>query len=297
MRYAVVFLLLIPIGTFAQTTKVATKSTSIYLPSESSQRMFWLHDLRRAKYPSRIEGYNLIKTRDTSSDEGKGDYGLVISRNDSIKFRTGNGAGDLNDVTYIPFPLLPNGRKQVMVEEWTGGMNCCGMYWILDLGDTVSVLYHSDGTETEFASILEIGDFDGDGSYEFVQTLGTFEAFGGLCEACSPHLLAVFKYSPAKRCFVVASRSYPSVVLGDVEETKAEVQQLLDTTKVFSYDASWELLSGTLDVLVRYIYAGQDSIGWDYFNKNYALSDSIEVRKKIRDTLEASTVYKQLYQR
>ncbi|MFZ1082261.1 MAG: hypothetical protein WAO19_10085 [Candidatus Kryptoniota bacterium] len=272
--------------------------TSLIEPNDSSRKTFsFYYDLQRTKYPSRIEGYDIIKTHDVDSTEGAGIFSLVISRNDSIKFRTGIGVDDSNYVTYVLFPLLPNGRKQVIVEEYTGGAHCCRMYWILDLADTVTVLYHSDETETEVGFISEVADFDNDGFYEFTQGLNSFHYFENLGGPGSPWPLAVLKFSVDKRCFVLANRDFPAIVLRDIEDKESEVQELLDTTKVFDYDASSDLLSETLDVLLRYVYVGQDSIGWAYFNKNYVLSDSLKMRKKIQDVLETSTVYKQLYHR
>jgi len=294
----VFFCFMIPGITFSQLTKVGTHSALSCSQDDSSKTAFsFFYDLQPLKYPSWVDGYEIIKTHDVDSSDGENIYSLVISRGNSIKFRTNIGVGDSNSVSYVLFPLIPNDRKQVIVEEYTGGAHCCRIYWILDLADTVSILYHSDETQTEVGFIDKVADYDHDGFYEFTQGLNSFHYFEDLGGAGSPWPCAVFKYLRDKRCFVLANRDFPSIVLGDIEDKESEVQDLLDTTKLFDYEASSDLLSGTLDVLLRYIYAGQDSVGWTYFNKNYILPDSLEIKKKIQDVLQNSTVYKQLYQK
>ena len=96
----------------------------------------WFHNLRRKKFDAHVEGYSIIKTN-AIVDSTHHVYSLVILRNDSLKFRTEIGVEDSNWVGYVVYPLIPNGRKQVIVDEFTGGAHCCALYWILDLADTV----------------------------------------------------------------------------------------------------------------------------------------------------------------
>jgi hypothetical protein len=245
---------------------------------------------------ARSDGYDIVRTKERI-DSTTCIYSVLIQQNDSVKFRTGIGVYDSNWVIFGLYRLIPNGRNQVVIEEFTGGAHCCYMYWIVDLARPIKVVYHSDENETEIGYLMEFEDFDGDGSYEFTQILNSFHYFDRLCGACSPAGMVVLKYSEESDCFEIANRTFPSVVLKDVEKKKAEVKALLDTKKPHTWDYSTELLSGALDVLIHHVYAGQDSIGWAYFDENYALSDKSEMKKKIQAVLESSVVYQQLYQR
>ncbi len=254
----------------------------------------WFHNMLRKKYDTHVSGYDIIKTHD-STDSGENVYSLVISRNDSIKFRTEIGVTDSMGVEYVLYPLIPNGRKQVIVFEYTGGAHCCSMYWILDLADTIHVLYHSDEEETEIGDIGRIYDIDNDGRYEFTQYIRSFHYFDKLCGACSPGADAIFKYSDSLGGFRLANREFPSVNLEAIEKKKLDVKQFLDTTRVFNQELSTELLGVTLDVLIHYVYAGQDSIGWAHFDRNYVLPDKAEMKAKIQAVFNTSVVYRDLY--
>lgn len=256
--------------------------------------MKYLYNLQQKTYDTHIGGYNIIKTHEIV-DSIFNVYSLVITKNDSIVFRTKIGVEDSNRVSYILYPLIPNGRRQIIIEEHTGGAHCCSMYWILDPTDTIITLYYSNETESEIGSLDQIDDFDGDGNYEFTQLLNSFHYFDGLCGAASPAGLAIFKYSKDKKSFILANKDFPSVILEDTEKRKSEVRKLLDTTKSFNKERSEYLLSIVLGVLIDYVYAGQDSIGWAYFDKNYILSDKKERKRKIQEVFNESVVYKQLY--
>lgn len=233
----------------------------IWLKKQESELMSYFHNLQRKKYDRHLAGYDIIKTHDIV-DSTNNVYSLVISRNDSIMFRTGVGVEDSNEVSYILYSLIPNGRKQIIIEEYTGGAHCCSMYWILNLADTIRVLYHSDENETEIGSLGRIVDYDNNSYFEFTHYLNSFHYFDKLCGACSPGANAVFKYSKALGVFTLANREYPSVNLEDIEQKQLDVKLFLDSTKTFNEEDSETLLALTLDVLIHYVYAGQDSVGW-----------------------------------
>lgn len=261
---------------------------------EEAHNKIYFNYWAEKQYETKVEGYTIIKTCDTVESTHTV-YSLIISRNGSIKFRTKVGVEDSNDVKYILYPLVPNGRKQVIIEEYTGGAHCCRMYWILDLVDSVRILYQSDETESELGEIYQIIDFDKDGCFEFTQFLNSFHYFDNIPGAASPFGRAVFKYSKETRTFLLANREFPLVNLEDIDKKKADVKQFLDTTKSFNQDLSTALLALTLDVLIDYVYAGQDSIGWSFFDKNYVLRDKHQMEEKIQGVFDTSIIYNELH--
>lgn len=257
-------------------------------------KISFLYGLQDKKYESHYNGYNIVKTHDIA-DSSENVYSLIISRNNSVKFRTKIGVDDSSRVNYVLYPLIPNGRKQIIIEEHTGGAHCCHLYWILDLGDTIRILYHSNENETEIGALMWIFDYDNDGYYEFSQYLNSFHYFDKLSGANSPGAVAVYKYSKKLGIYVLANSDYPNENLERIEYTKSSVKEILDSTKEFDSEDSENLLSKTLEVLIDYIYAGQENTGWLYFDSNYVLPDKIEMKEKIRSVLKASVVYKEMY--
>jgi hypothetical protein len=255
--------------------------------------MSFCYDLQDKKYDSHYNGYNIVKTHDISHS-GEDVYSLIISRNNSIKFRT-SGVEDSNRVSYALYPLVPNGRKQIIIEEHTGGAHCCHLYWILDLGDTIRILYKSNENETEIGALMWIFDYGNDEYYEFSQYLNSFHYFDKLSGANSPGAVAVYKYSKALGIYVLANSDYPNENLERIEYTKSSVKEILDSTKEFDSEDSENLLSKTLEVLIDYIYAGQENTGWLFFDSNYVLPDKIKMKENIRGVLKASVVYKEMY--
>jgi len=270
--------------------------TQVIYQTTPENKISFLYDLQSKKYDSQYRGYNILKTHDTT-DSAEDVYSLIISRNDSIKFRTKVGVEDSSRVSYVIYPLIPNGRKQIIIEEHTGGAHCCHLYWILDLGDTIRILYHSNENETEIGALMWVFDYDNDGYFEFSQYLNSFHYFDKLSGAGSPGVYAIYKYSIKLGIYVLANSDYPTVNLERIEEIKSDVKEILDSTKEFDYEDSENLLSKTLEVLIDYIYAGQENNGWLYFDKYYVLPDKIEMKEKIHRVLEASVVYKEIYKK
>ncbi len=276
-------------------TREALRQEAIRDSLGKIEMMKHLDNLRAQMAGRHIDGYDFVEAHDTVNAWDQG-YNLIITRNDSVKFRTTVEAADSNGVNYRLYRLIPNGRDQVIVEEYTGGMGCCYLYWIFDMSDSLTTLYHSDGIQTEFGMLEHVDDFDHDGYLEFTQIISPFDSFDGLCNLCTPCAIAVFKYSKRTGHYEIANKSFPSVVLEGIEQKESEVKIFLDTARAVDEDPSKPLLSKVLDVLIHYVYAGQDSVGWAYFDKNYVLPDKAEMKRKIQTVFRKEVVYKELYQ-
>jgi len=50
-----------------------------------------------------------------------------------------------------------------------------------------------------------------------------------------------------------------------------------------------------LDVLLKYVYAGEERKGWAFFETHYLLADKAEVEAGVKEKLKESAVYRATY--
>ena len=112
-----------------------------------------------------------------------------------------------------------------------------------------------------------------------------------------PGVDGVFKYSDSLHVYVLANREFAPVVLDDVEETRVSVEKFLDTAKALNKERATALMGDALDILIHHVFAGQDSLGWAYFDRYYDQPDRSEVKKLIQELLNESVVYQEMHHR
>lgn len=83
---------------------------------------------------------------------------------------------------------------QVIIRLWTGGKNCCNIYWLIGFKPELRVLL--DTTPYRFDDLEIARDIDGDGDVEFSFGTTTFDYFAA-GYAYSPRAHAWFKFDRA----------------------------------------------------------------------------------------------------
>lgn len=193
------------------------------------------------------------------------------------------------------FPFLGGTEQQLVIMQYSGGLHCCWSYWIYDLVgyDEPRVIF--DSTEYPVGYPLQVVDADNDGIAELRQHLLTFDYFGPLSHADSPFPTVVFAYDAESGRYVVGSHRFPAIVLSGVEAEVARLrewgQEPLAQRPVHE---SSKRLSTALDVLLRYVYAGQDQQGWRLFEELYVAPDAQALGAEVRNRLEGCRVYRAL---
>jgi len=73
----------------------------------------------------------------------------------------------------------------------------------------------------------------------------------------------------------------------------------LDKDGVFEFAQSVMTFDAarSLEVLLRYLYAGQERKAWDFFDENYKLNDKREIKRDIEKKLQDCALYQYLYRR
>lgn len=194
------------------------------------------------------------------------------------------------------FPFLGKDTKQVIVEQFSGGAHCCWSYWIVDLSPDLGVVY--DSQEYPVGYTLDALDLDKDGVFEFTQGLRTFEYFNRLCYAISPIPTVVFGYDLERNRYLPISHMFPECLLKGIENDIERVKQFQEKTDFVAYDdSSGDYLSLVLQVVLCYVYAGQEEKAWLFYDREYNLPDKEEMKSKIEKQLEHCLVYQEIYDR
>ena len=189
------------------------------------------------------------------------------------------------------FSLIGERDKQLIIEEYSGGIHCCYSYWIYNLGTVPVLLYESANYPVD--SQLDLNDIDKDGVYELGQSLRTFNYFDRCAYAFSPSPHALFRFERERQQYILANQQFSSHLLRNVAK---HIQRLRDFEKTgidFSSfkDTGGEYLGIVLQIALDYVYSGQEDQGWEFFEKEYKLQDKSIIRQKVRDKLGKDKIY------
>lgn len=238
------------------------------------------------------------------------DSRTVISRGQK-KLATIEGCCHRESTRFALIPLLGNGRKQLVVEAYSGGGHCCTSYYIYDLSARFRTVFDGDKYDSEQVGYeMELLDIDSDGRYEFVQSVMNFDYFYA-SHASSVFPEVVFAYDRRAGQFRPANHTFASFLLRDIRKKERLVSKLNENgaslASVKNGSGSEKALSdyhiresyyhGVADVLLTYVFAGRKEEGWSYFDKNYRLRDKEQLRADLREILAVSTVYDSIYHR
>jgi hypothetical protein len=231
--------------------------------------------------------------------EREGESRAVISRGGRELVRLTDGAPRDYATRIGLFPFLGRGVKQLVVEQYTGGAHCCTVYHVYDLGAELRTLF--DGGEygvDEIGEDMRVVDIDGDGRYEFTLDVMAFDYFL-TSHAGSVFPTAVFAYDERAGKYLPANPKFSAYLLRGVEREARKVEETNRRT-VFRQPRVRQTFHGehfrtVLDVLLKYVYAGEERKGWAFFEKNYMLSDKAEVEAGVKAKLLESAVYRATY--
>lgn len=187
------------------------------------------------------------------------------------------------------FPLLSEDGKQLVIEQYTGGAHCCTHYWIYDLRIEPVLIYRSEDYYVGYEAVF--ADLDEDGSYEIDQRLLTFDYFDRCSHADSPFPNALFKYDSRRREYLPANSHFASRLLKPLDASRRDLEDYRRQSAPGGYDESGVYLGRVLKVLTTYLYAGEIEKGWNFFDREYALPDKIEMRRKIETQLRKDALY------
>lgn len=185
-----------------------------------------------------------------------------------------------NTTKFGLFSFLGGEPKQLAVEQ---AIPRNWRHWIVSLSTDVQVIFDSGdfGVDGELLPM----DVNNDGIYEFSKTLTAFYGFENLPSSESPLMDILFKYDEKARKYLPANHIFQDHALKGIED---------EIRNVHSNDEK-EYLSNVLRIVLRYVYAGREQEGWDFYDKEYQLSNKGQVRSKVMAKLGTEPVYKFIY--
>ncbi len=178
------------------------------------------------------------------------------------------------------FSFLDNGRKQLIVSatEFRGGEQ-----WIAELSPKYREIFSTVkwGVGREGADLGFI-DFDKDGVYEISTGDFWYYTFSDISMSETPVVHVIFAYDKQAGRYVPANHKFKKYSLKGLDE---EIKSL-PANEGYGY------LGGRVDVLLSYVYAGQEKEGWAFFERSYQAKDKAVIKRIIKNTLKNSRVYR-----
>jgi hypothetical protein len=170
-----------------------------------------------------------------------------------------------NGANFGLFPFLGKKSPQVFISEDVPRGGC---QWIVSLTPAFRVIFDGQafGVGREATDLVAV-DLDEDGVYEVIAPITDFyQLQDKLYIAAIPLPDIIFKYEPARQKYVPANELF---------KDRAAV----------------------LSNLLIHIYAGEEKQGWEFYERNYKLSDKAEIKRRVNAILSDQPVYKFIYYR
>jgi len=227
-------------------------------------------------------GFNIttIAKRSKSKPQEPSPSYAVIKKNGRVLARFDGSTDEPMDGTGIGlFPLLGSAAKQLIISQTVPRG---GRHWIVDLTANPKVLFDSGDYEVGREEVWAV-DLDGDSVYEIWLFVTSFYgAFDRLSVAHTPLPTVVFRYDRQAGRYLPANHRYQDHLLKDIE---IEISDL--PTAVGE-----RYLAKRLDVLLRFLYAGKEKEGWEFFDKAYTLPDAGRIKAIVKEGLRDAPAYK-----
>lgn len=126
-------------------------------------------------------------------------------------------------------------------------------------------------------------DIDGDGVYEIGMYVTIFYGrFPQLSVMLTPLPTVIFSYDKQAGRYLPANHRYRDYLLEDIV---TEINDL-PTADGEKY------LAPRLNTLLRFLYAGKEKEGWEYFDKAYTLPDADKIKANVKEALREAPAYK-----
>ncbi|HEV7892230.1 MAG TPA: hypothetical protein VGP08_16405 [Pyrinomonadaceae bacterium] len=221
-----------------------------------------------------LNGYEVSK-RERESDSTY----AVLKRNGRVVAKFDGGDSGFEVATaFGAFPFLGGGAQQLAVSLTVPRG---GRHWVLDLSSARPRVLFDSLTYEVGREELSVIDLDKDGTYELSMPVTAFYMFENMSMAETPLPEIIFKYDAGARGYVPANRLFPDYALRKIDE---DIKALKPDNEAY--------MSKRLDILLRYVYAGREREGWDFFDRAYERADRDALKKKIASELSKESVYR-----
>ncbi len=200
--------------------------------------------------------------------------GKTIAKLDGMYYGLGNATD------FGLFPLLAQEDKQLIVSQT---IPRGGRHYVVTFSPKLQVVFDS-GDYWVGGEDIRFTDIDKDGVYEICLTAEPYW-IREVAPKDNPAIETCFRYDPVSARYLPANHKFPEFFLANVERAKKAVTRN-DTDVMFA---------DILEITLEYIFAGKDTEGWEYFDREYNLKDKDLRKRKIKKELKDHPVYKFIY--
>jgi hypothetical protein len=177
------------------------------------------------------------------------------------------------------YQFLNGSEKQLFIIEES---NRYDHAWIVSLEPKFEVIFDAADYNLLYGSLV-VTDVDKDGEKEIALSKNCSLGFL-FSNNLQPWVRIVFKYDPKTRKYVPASHIFTDYTLKDQEENLRKFNESKDKP-----------LSEALEIMMTYIYAGNENGAWKIFNENEidftptgVVNAKAESREKIKEQILAA---------
>jgi hypothetical protein len=230
--------------------------------------------------------YQVSRTYDSKTEKSW----AIVKRNGRVlaKHNAGEGLAEKEATHFGISSLLGKNTKQLIIEQNSGGAHCCNSWWIYDLYPEFRLVFRGDdypiGDDWGASSVIDI---DRNGVFELVFSSNWFAYFGGLVFSESPLPKVIFRYNKITGKYYPAGKRYSAYLLKGIGEEIKEINNDIHN--------ALHPLAPILDVMLRYIYAGEEKLAWPIFEQYYMLKDKKSTRHEIKQRLNTDKIYQSIY--
>ena len=219
----------------------------------------------------------------------------TIKRNGHLVATFSNGRLGKEATAFGVFPLLGQETNQLVIKQYTGGAHCCWIYKVYDSHPKLHLIFDDEYAGTnDLGYELHAEDIDGDGRYELIRSVMTFEYFFRIYSS-SVWPTAVLSYDDKSRAYVPANPKFSRYLLRELHDNLKELDSAKANVDPENLGTNDGYRSAVLQVLLDYLYAGERENGWKFFNHEYRLSNKDKLRNDIEQALRSDPIYKSIY--
>ncbi len=225
-------------------------------------------------------GFNITTVAKTSKNKSQDLSYAIIKKNGKVVAKFDGSTDEPMNATEIGlFPLLGGKTRQLIISQTVPRG---GRHWIVELTADLRVLFDSGDYEVGREDVSAV-DIDNDGVYEITLPVTIFYgAFDRLSVMNTPLPTVIFRYEKQAGRFLAANHRYRDHLLNGIEN---EISNL-------TYEIGERYLARCLDLLLRFLYAGEEKVGWEFFDKAYTLPDAVRIKAKVKEVLQKAPAYK-----
>src|SRR5262245_53948615 len=235
-------------------------------------------------------GFKIAKLESIAkrSESGQIEFSYaVIKKNGRVLAKFDSFRGELMNATDIGlFPFLGGKTKQLIISQT---LPRTGRHWIVELTPNPKVLFDSGDYEVGREEVWTV-DLDGDGVYEIWLYVTTFYGeFDQLSVMATPLPKMVFRYDKRAGRYLPANHRFQDYFLEGIE---TEIKNLPGETSPLTSSARESYLAGRRNLLLRFIYPGNEKEGWEFYDKAYTLPDADKIKAIVKKELQNAPAYK-----